>query len=58
MKARPLPAIEAAFPGTTAEGKVDRNKLSAHVVHDPAAMRKLEQIVHPMLGAYRAEVSQ
>jgi dephospho-CoA kinase len=47
------PAIEAAFPGTTANGKVDRNKLSAQVVHDPAAMKRLESIVHPMLGASR-----
>src|SRR5271170_3218981 len=47
------PAIEAAFPGTTADGKVDRNKLSAQVVHDPAAMKQLERIVHPMLGASR-----
>ena len=47
------PAIEAAFPGTTVNGKVDRNKLSAKVVHDPAAMKRLEQIVHPMLGASR-----
>ena len=46
------PAIEAAFPGTTADGKVDRAKLSARVVHDPAALRQLEQIVHPMLRAY------
>jgi len=46
------PAIEAAFPGTTANGKVDRAKLSARVVHDPAALRQLEQIVHPMLRAY------
>jgi dephospho-CoA kinase len=48
-----VPAIEAAFPGTTSDGKVDRNKLSARVVHDPAAMKQLEQIVHPMLGASR-----
>jgi dephospho-CoA kinase len=48
-----VPAIEAAFPGATAGGKVDRNKLSARVVHDPAAMQQLEQIVHPMLGASR-----
>src|SRR6266403_4309235 len=48
-----VPAIEAAFPGTTANGKVDRNKLSARVVHDPAAIKQLEQIVHPMLGASR-----
>ena len=47
------PAIEAAFPGTTVDGKVDRNKLSARVVHDPAAMKRLEEIVHPMLGASR-----
>lgn len=46
------PAIEAAFPGTTVDGKVDREKLSAQVVHNPAAMKQLEQIVHPMLRAY------
>jgi dephospho-CoA kinase len=47
------PAIEAAFPGTTVGGQVDRTRLSAQVVHDPAAIRRLEQIVHPMLGASR-----
>jgi dephospho-CoA kinase len=47
------PAIEAAFPGTTVDGKVDRDRLSARVVHDPAAMRQLEEIVHPMLGTSR-----
>ncbi len=47
------PAIEAAFPGTTADGKVDRARLSAKVVQNPAAMKQLEQIVHPMLGASR-----
>jgi dephospho-CoA kinase len=48
-----VPAIEAAFPGTTVDGKVDRNRLSAQVVHDPAAIKRLEGIVHPMLGASR-----
>ena len=47
------PAIEAAFPGTTVDGKVDRAKLSTRVVHDQAAIKQLEQIVHPMLGASR-----
>ena len=47
------PLIEAAFPGTTTSGKVDRAKLSGRVVHDQAAMRRLEEIVHPMLGASR-----
>ena len=46
-------AIEAAFPGTTQDGKVDRVRLSARVVHDAAGMKKLEEIVHPMLGASR-----
>ena len=46
-------AIEAAFPGTTADGKVDRTKLSARVVHDPAAIQRLEEVVHPMLGSSR-----
>ena len=46
-----VPAIEAAFPGTTAGGKVDRAKLAAAVVDDPAALRRLEQIVHPLVRA-------
>ena len=46
------PAVEAAFPGTTVDGKVDRTKLSAQVVHDAAAMQRLEAIVHLMLRSY------
>jgi dephospho-CoA kinase len=53
-----VPAIEAAFPGTTADGKVDRGKLSARVVHDSNAMKKLEQIVHPMLRGYHQKFLQ
>ena len=52
------PAIEAAFPGTTSDGKVDRAKLSAKVVHDPAAIQRLEQIVHPMLRRYHQKFLQ
>jgi dephospho-CoA kinase len=44
-----VPAIEAAFPGTTAGGKVDRAKLAARVLGDKAALRKLESIVHPLV---------
>jgi len=47
-----VPAIEAAFPGTTVDGRVDRARLSAKVVHDPAAIKRLEGIVHPMVRAY------
>jgi dephospho-CoA kinase len=42
-------AIEAAFPGATADGKVDRNKLAARVLGDPAALKRLEAIVHPLV---------
>jgi dephospho-CoA kinase len=49
------PVVEAAFPGTTADGKVDRQKLSALVLGNPEALKKLEQIVHPMLGAHRQQ---
>jgi dephospho-CoA kinase len=44
-------AIEAAFPGTTVDGKVDRNLLSARVVGNDAEIRRLEAIVHPMVRA-------
>jgi dephospho-CoA kinase len=44
-------AIEAAFPGTTAAGKVDRSKLAARVLGDDAALARLEAIVHPLVSA-------
>jgi dephospho-CoA kinase len=43
--------IEAAFPGTTADGKVDRAKLAGHVLGDGAALKRLEAIVHPLVQA-------
>ena len=42
-------AIEAGFPDTTAAGKVDREKLGRRVVNDPAAFKRLEAIVHPLV---------
>jgi dephospho-CoA kinase len=44
-----VPAIEAAFPGTTAGGKVDRTKLGARVLGNAAALKRLEAIVHPLV---------
>jgi dephospho-CoA kinase len=44
-----VPLIEAAFPGTTADGKVDRVKLGSRVMGDLAALRQLEAIVHPLV---------
>jgi dephospho-CoA kinase len=43
------PAIEAAFPGTTAGGKVDRTRLAARALGDGAALARLEAIVHPLV---------
>ena len=48
------PAIEVAFPGTTAGGKVDREKLGKRVLADAAAIKRLEQIVHPLVHAASA----
>lgn len=44
-------AIEAAFPGTTREGSVDRAALGARVLGDDAAVKRLEAIVHPLVRA-------
>lgn len=46
-KAAPL--IEAAFPGTTSRGIVDRQILSAKVLGNPNALEKLEAVVHPLV---------
>ena len=50
-KAEAVPLIEAAFPGTTAHGEVDREKLAKRVLDDPAEVKKLEAIVHPLVRA-------
>ncbi len=49
-----LPAIEAAFPGTTGAGGVDRPALGAHVFGDAEALARLEAIVHPAVAEERA----
>jgi dephospho-CoA kinase len=48
--------IEAAFPGTTAGGKVDRGKLAGRVLNDAAALARLEAIVHPLVHAAEARL--
>jgi len=47
--------IEAAFPGTTADGKVDRLKLGERVIGHADEIRRLERIVHPLVAAVRDE---
>ena len=55
-------AIEAAFPGTTEGGKVDREKLGKRVLGDALAIKRLEQIVHPLVrqaeGRFLAEAER
>ncbi|MFK0691336.1 dephospho-CoA kinase [Mesorhizobium sp. IMUNJ 23033] len=48
-KAAPL--VEAAFPGATVSGVVDRTKLAGRVLGDAAALKTLEAIVHPLVRA-------
>jgi dephospho-CoA kinase len=50
--------IEAAFPGVTAAGGVDRPKLSAALLADPQGFKRLEAIVHPLLAAHRLSFLQ
>lgn len=48
-----LPAIEAAFPGTTGPAGLDRAALRQAVFGDDAALARLEGIVHPAVAAAR-----
>lgn len=43
------PLIEAAFPGVTENGVVDRAELSKAVIGNPEALKKLESIIHPLV---------
>jgi dephospho-CoA kinase len=45
--------VEAAFPGSTTAGKIDRTKLAPMVVNNPATLAQLEAIVHPLVAAAR-----
>jgi len=46
-------AVEQAFPGTMKEGGIDRALLSRKVVDNPAALAKLEALLHPLVRAAR-----
>jgi len=46
---RAIPAIEAAFPGTTRDGALDRAALRQAVLGKPEALTRLEHIIHPMV---------
>jgi dephospho-CoA kinase len=46
-----MPAIAAAFGASfvAADGSLDRARMRSHVFDDPAARRRLEAILHPMI---------
>ncbi|MBM3568988.1 MAG: dephospho-CoA kinase [Alphaproteobacteria bacterium] len=46
-------AIGEAFPGSVVEGRVDRARLGPQVLGDPAALKRLERIIHPLVGRER-----
>ena len=43
--------VGAAFPGVVVDGAIDRDLLSKAVLNNPEALRRLEAIVHPLVGA-------
>ena len=45
--------IAAAFPGVVVDGVVDRARLASRVLGDAAALKRLEDIVHPLVWATR-----
>jgi dephospho-CoA kinase len=49
-----VPAIEAAFPGSTGSEGVDRDRLGHEVFADKQALARLEAIVHPAVAAKRS----
>ncbi|MFB7145457.1 dephospho-CoA kinase [Agrobacterium deltaense] len=58
-RAEAVPLIEAAFPGTTVSGAVDRQKLGEILRQNPANFRRLEDIVHPLVrGRQEAFLAQ
>ena len=48
-----IPAIAAEFPGVIHDGELDRDALGKIVFADPTAKKKLEAIIHPMVGEKR-----
>lgn len=48
-----VPLVEAAFPGVTRDGAIDRIVLASRVLNDADALKALEAIVHPLVLARR-----
>ena len=50
-RGKAAPLIEAEFPGTVVSGTVDRERLAAAVLNDQVNLRRLGEIVHPLVRA-------
>ncbi len=48
-------SIEATFPGVLVEGRIDRDRLGAHVLGDASALKQLEGLVHPAVAKARVQ---
>lgn len=53
-----VPAVAAEFPSAVRDGAVDRAELSKLVLDDPAALRRLEQIVHPFVRQAQVDFAE
>ena len=51
-------AVEAAFPGVARDGAIDRSLLSPRVVDNPDALKRLEQIVHPLVREAQVDFAE
>lgn len=49
-----VPIIEREFSGTVQNGEVDRQRLFGIVMHDAAALARLESLIHPLVEEARA----
>lgn len=50
--------VEAEFPGSTTDGRIDRTKLSAALLRNPAGFKRLGEIVHPLVHAAERDCLQ
>ena len=48
-----VPLIAASFPSAVIDGEVDRAKLAELVLGSPDSLKRLESIIHPLVGEDR-----
>ena len=48
-----VPAFRSAFPDAVVDGAISRSRLKEIIAADPTALKRIEQIVHPLVGQDR-----